>query len=82
MGLPYHLQGSYWNIPFELVLRKACYLPVELEHRTLWPLKKLNFQSDEALEAGLTQLHLLDDFRLIAYENSVHYKEKMKRWHD
>lgn len=35
-------------IPFKLVYGKACHLPVELEQKTLWALKEINADLDEA----------------------------------
>lgn len=65
-----------------LVYGKDCHFSMELEHRALWALRRLNFKHDEALQAQITKLHLLDDFRLKAYESSALYEEKKKRWHD
>ena len=42
--------------PFRLIFRKACHLPVDLEHRAYWAIKKLNLSLDEASKERLLQL--------------------------
>ena len=36
--------------PYKLVFGKACHLPVVLEHRALWVVRKLNFDYDKVGE--------------------------------
>jgi len=68
--------------PYRLVYGKACHLPVELEHRTLWVIKKCNLNIDEAGIHRKLQLQELEELRHDAYESSFTYKERTKAYHD
>nr|GEW48929.1 reverse transcriptase domain-containing protein [Tanacetum cinerariifolium] len=69
-------------IPYKLVYRKACWLPIELEHKAYWALKHVNFDLKTAGDYRKVQINELNELRDQAYKNSLIYKEKTKRLHD
>ncbi|GJV46637.1 reverse transcriptase domain-containing protein [Tanacetum coccineum] len=68
--------------PYKLVYGKSCHLPIELEHRAYWALKHANFDLKTAGDHRKLQLNELNELRDQAYENSLIYKERMKKLHD
>ena len=67
---------------YKMVYGKACHLPLELEHKAYWAIKKLNYDFKLACEKRLFDITSLDEWRTQSYENAKLFKEKVKRWHD
>jgi hypothetical protein len=68
--------------PHQLVYAKTCHLPVELEFKAYWAIKRWNMDFEAAGTKRKMQLFEPEEWREKAYHNAKIYKERTKRWHD
>ncbi|KAK9683751.1 hypothetical protein RND81_10G162200 [Saponaria officinalis] len=68
--------------PYRMVFDKACHLPVELQHRAYWAIKRVNSDIDASGTYQKLQIQELEELRNEAYNNMEIYKAKTKAWHD
>nr|GEZ12898.1 reverse transcriptase domain-containing protein [Tanacetum cinerariifolium] len=65
-------------IPYELVYKKPCHLPIELEYKAYWALKHANFDLKTASDHRKVQINELNELRDQAYENSLILRRKQR----
>ena len=68
--------------PFKLIYGKPCHLPVELEHRAYWAIKRRNLSLEQAGKERLLQLQELQELRNESNQNVEIYKVKNKAFHE
>ena len=67
---------------YRILFGKPCHLPLELENKAMWAIKKLNCDFQAAKEERLLQLNEPEELGNEAYDNVIIYKDKSKKWHD
>ena len=65
--------------PYIMVHGRQFHLPLELEYKSMWAIKKLNFDFQAVKEKRLLQLNELEELRNEAYDNVRIYKDKIKK---
>ena len=68
--------------PYRLVYCKVCHLPVEVEYKAWWAIKKLNKDLSRVGMKRFLDLNEMEELRNDAYNNSNIAKQRLKRWHD
>ena len=49
--------------PYRIVHGKPCHLPLELEYKAMWAIKKLNYDFQATKEKRLLQMNELEELR-------------------
>lgn len=64
------LQDPNWQVTLQTVIWEALLFPLELEHKTMWTINKLNFYFEKVKEERMFHVSELEELRNEAYESA------------
>ena len=68
--------------PYTVIYRQPCHLPIELESRTWWAIRTLNFDLNVVSEKRRLSLNELGEIRRETYDNTRLSKDRANICHD